>query len=66
MADRLDEQVLTLVARYGGSIAAEHGVGVHKTKWLHLSRSSTEIATMQAIKDTLDPAGLLNPGVLLP
>ncbi len=66
MADRLDEQVLTLVARYGGSIAAEHGVGVHKTKWLHLSRSSAEIATMQAIKDTLDPAGLLNPGVLLP
>ncbi len=65
-SERLDEQVLTLVAQFGGSIAAEHGVGVHKTKWLHLSRSSAEIATMKAIKNTLDPTGILNPGVLLP
>jgi FAD/FMN-containing dehydrogenase len=63
---RLDEQVLTLVADFGGSIAAEHGVGVHKTAWLHLSRSASEIATMRAIKDALDPYGVMNPGVLLP
>jgi FAD/FMN-containing dehydrogenase len=65
-AARLDEQVLTLVAQFGGSIAAEHGVGVHKTAWLHLSRSESEIATMRAIKQTLDPQGVMNPGVLLP
>jgi FAD/FMN-containing dehydrogenase len=65
-ADVLDEQVLTLVASFGGSIAAEHGVGVHKTKWLHLSRSPQEIAAMRAIKQVFDPAGVLNPGVLLP
>lgn len=64
--DRLDEQVLTLVAHFGGSIAAEHGVGVHKTKWLHLSRSVEEIAAMRALKNALDPHGVLNPGVLLP
>ena len=64
--DRLDEQVLTLVAHFGGSIAAEHGVGVHKTKWLHLSRSVEEIAAMRALKNALDPQGVMNPGVLLP
>lgn len=63
---RLDEQVLTLVAQFAGSIAAEHGVGVHKTKWLHLSRSTDEIAAMRAIKNALDPHGVMNPGVLLP
>lgn len=65
-AELLDEQVLTLVARFGGSIAAEHGVGVHKTKWLHLSRSADEIDTMRSIKQALDPSGVMNPGVLLP
>jgi FAD/FMN-containing dehydrogenase len=65
-SQRLDEQVLTAVARYGGSIAAEHGVGVHKTAWLHLSRSTQEIAAMRAIKTTMDPLGIMNPGVLLP
>jgi FAD/FMN-containing dehydrogenase len=34
--------------------------------WLSLSRSPTEIAAMRAVKNALDPAGLLNPGVLLP
>jgi FAD/FMN-containing dehydrogenase len=66
LGEQLDEQVLTLVARYGGSIAAEHGVGVHKVKWLHLSRSDDEIAAMRAIKDAFDPDGVMNPGVLLP
>ena len=64
--ERLDAQVLTLVAQFDGSIAAEHGVGVHKTKWLHLSRSDDEISTMRAIKNALDPQGTMNPGVLLP
>jgi FAD/FMN-containing dehydrogenase len=65
-AAALDAEILTLVAEHHGSIAAEHGVGVHKRAWLHLSRSEAEIATMRAIKTTLDPLGLLNPGVLLP
>ena len=56
--------MLRLVASYDGSISSEHGVGRAKVPWLGLSRSSTEIDAMRAIKDALDPAGLLNPGVL--
>src|SRR6266545_41731 len=62
----VDEAVFRLVASYGGSISAEHGIGMAKGRWLHLSRSATEIAAMRRIKQALDPAGLLNPGVLLP
>jgi FAD/FMN-containing dehydrogenase len=49
----------------GGSISAEHGIGVAKTEWLSLTRSEAEIATMREIKTALDPAGLLNPGRVL-
>ena len=62
----VDEVVLRLVAEVGGSIGAEHGVGRAKVDWLHLSRSPAELAAFGAIKAALDPAGTLNPGVLLP
>jgi FAD/FMN-containing dehydrogenase len=60
------ETVLGLVARNGGSIGAEHGVGVAKRDWLHLTRGPGDIAAMLAVKHALDPEGVLNPGVLLP
>ncbi len=63
---RVDEAVLELVARIGGSIGAEHGIGRAKAAWLALSRSEAEIAAMRAVKASLDPAGLLNPGRVLP
>ena len=65
-AEAVTDAVLRLVASYGGSISAEHGVGRAKQAWLGLSRSAEEIAVMRAIKHALDPRGLLNPGVLLP
>jgi FAD/FMN-containing dehydrogenase len=65
-AHEVEDAVLQIVARHGGSISAEHGVGRAKRDWLELSRSATEIAMMQTIKRALDPQGLLNPGVLLP
>jgi FAD/FMN-containing dehydrogenase len=63
--ERVDDAVLGLVARHGGSISAEHGVGLAKTRWLGLSRTSDELAIMRDVKHALDPAGLLNPGRVL-
>jgi FAD/FMN-containing dehydrogenase len=59
------DRVLRLVAGAGGSISAEHGVGRAKAAWLHLTRSPAELAAMLAVKNALDPAGILNPGVML-
>lgn len=63
--ERADDAVLRLVAELGGSISAEHGIGIAKRPWLELTRSATDIETMQAIKKALDPNGILNPGVIL-
>ena len=60
----IDIAILQCVARYGGSVSAEHGIGRSKAEFLGLSRSAQEIAAMRAIKDAWDPRGLLNPGVL--
>jgi FAD/FMN-containing dehydrogenase len=64
--DRVDEGVLGMVGAFGGSISAEHGIGVAKKRWLGLSRSDAEIAAFRSIKRALDPDGVLNPNVLLP
>jgi FAD/FMN-containing dehydrogenase len=63
--ETIDETVLRLAAEHGGTISAEHGVGVAKARFLHLTRPPGEIAAMRAIKAALDPRGLLNPGVVL-
>jgi FAD/FMN-containing dehydrogenase len=65
-ADRVTEAVLGIVARLGGSIGAEHGVGQAKVRWLPLTRSEEELAVMTAVKRAFDPSWLLNPGVVLP
>jgi FAD/FMN-containing dehydrogenase len=57
--------VLELTALLGGTVSAEHGVGVAKAGDLGLVRSAGELAAMAAIKRALDPDGLLNPGAVL-
>ncbi|MGX7827815.1 FAD-binding oxidoreductase [Actinokineospora sp. 24-640] len=59
------DAVLRAVAGFGGSISAEHGVGVAKAPWLHLTRTQAERDLYAAIKGAWDPAGILNPGVLV-
>lgn len=59
-----DEAVLRLVIELGGSISAEHGIGIAKARWLEADRGAADVAAMRAIKRALDPAGVLNPGVL--
>ena len=61
----VDEAILRLAADCGGTISAEHGVGVAKAAWLHLIRPPGELAAMAAIKAALDPRGILNPGAVL-
>ena len=60
------ERVTTLLsetlALCGGSISAEHGIGLVKKKYLAGTRSEAEIAMMRGIKRVLDPRGILNPG----
>ncbi len=50
------------LASLGGSVSAEHGIGLEKKPWLSISRSDTEIAVMRCLKQALDPKGILNPG----
>jgi FAD/FMN-containing dehydrogenase len=54
--------VFEIVQRYGGSISAEHGVGLLKKDYLHYSRSPLEIEIMRQIKLAFDPEGIMNPG----
>jgi FAD/FMN-containing dehydrogenase len=60
------DTVLRLVAGLGGSISAEHGIGVAKLPWVGLGRGPADLAAMRAVKAALDPAGILSPGRLLP
>ncbi len=49
----------------GGSVSAEHGIGLLKKPYLHYSRTEQEIATMRLIKKALDPKSILNPGKIV-
>ena len=49
----------------GGSVSAEHGIGIHKKPYLKVSRSPAEIAMMKTIKRALDPHNILNRGRIL-
>lgn len=46
----------------GGSVSAEHGIGLEKRHYLSYSRNAEEISLMQMLKRTLDPQNILNPG----
>ena len=54
--------VYTPLQSIGGSISAEHGIGLHKKAYLPLSRNPAELALMKTLKRTLDPKAILNRG----
>ncbi|HEY0198771.1 MAG TPA: FAD-binding oxidoreductase [Rhodanobacter sp.] len=62
------EHVTALLAeslhRHGGSISAEHGIGLVKRDYLESTRSAAEIALMRGVRQVFDPLGLMNPGKL--
>jgi FAD/FMN-containing dehydrogenase len=58
----IENAVYGIVAKRRGSISAEHGIGSLKIPFLHFSRSEAEMALMRAIKQAMDPKGIMNPG----
>ena len=61
---KIENSVYEPLKLIGGSISAEHGIGLEKKPYLHLSRSTEEINYMKALKNTFDPKGILNPGLI--
>lgn len=59
---KVDAALFTTIQKFGGSISAEHGVGLSKKPFLHYTRSPAEIEMMKGIKRVFDPDGILNPG----
>jgi len=48
--------------KFGGSVSAEHGIGLEKKQWLNINRTADEMMLMRAIKNAVDSKHLLNPG----
>eukprot|EP00892_Ulva_mutabilis_P012695 jgi/Ulvmu1/9799/UM056_0039.1 len=64
--DALEPFVYEWVKQAGGSVSAEHGIGLLKRDVIHFSRSPAELTLMRQIKRLLDPNGIMNPGKVLP
>ncbi len=58
----VSEHLFHVLQRHGGSISAEHGVGLLKKPYLHYTRDDTEVSYLRAIKQAFDPNGVMNPG----
>ena len=60
--DEVSRVVHAIVAAHGGSISAEHGIGVAKREEARRYKSAVELDLMRRIKQALDPKGIMNPG----
>ena len=56
------KKLLKKVVDLGGVITGEHGIGLAKSPFLPMQHTQAEIAAMRAVKNALDPKGILNPG----
>ena len=65
LRDSVAAAVYDVVADFGGSISAEHGIGVLKREQLTHYRSAVEVSLMKALKQAIDPANIMNPGKVL-
>jgi FAD/FMN-containing dehydrogenase len=63
--DEVNAAVFAVVKKYGGSISAEHGVGVLKRDLLPSVKDPVALELMRSLKRLLDPKGILNPGKVL-
>jgi len=60
--NQINDVVYNPLKNLGGSVSAEHGIGVHKKNYLHLCRNPEEIELMKNLKKTMDPKNILNQG----
>jgi len=63
--DDVNAVVFAVVKKYGGSISAEHGIGVMKRDLLPTVKDPVALELMRGLKRMLDPKGILNPGKVL-
>jgi len=63
--DQVSNQIFAVVRDFGGSISAEHGVGLLKKPYLHYAKDAVEVDYMRDLKRVFDPNNVLNPGKLL-
>ena len=59
---QVDKVLFAMIEKHGGSVSAEHGVGLVKKPYLHHTRSEAEIELMKGIKTVFDPDNIMNPG----
>ena len=59
--ERVNQLLFSKIQEFGGTISAEHGVGLLKKPYLHYTRSTEEINYMREIKKIFDPDGIMNP-----
>jgi len=58
----VNDLLFATLARHGGSISAEHGVGLLKKPYLHYTRGAVEVGYLRALKQVFDPNNIMNPG----
>ena len=63
--EEISRVVHDIVREFGGSISAEHGIGIMKRDEIFRYKNTTEIEVMRALKRTLDPNNILNPGKVI-
>ncbi len=61
-AETIEKHVYESLLPFEGAISAEHGIGLEKKPYLHISRSAEEIELMKSLKRSMDPKNILNPG----
>jgi glycolate oxidase len=62
MAEKTVQRLMETVVAMDGAISGEHGIGLAKTPFLRIQHSPAQVGAMQAVKQALDPRGILNPG----
>jgi FAD/FMN-containing dehydrogenase/Fe-S oxidoreductase len=62
---RIADRVSSLTCEFGGTISGEHGDGIVRSVWLEKMYGPRILSAFRQIKETFDPAGILNPGKIV-